>query len=94
MFNIDVTKAILTQLGKGEELITYVKDRPGHDRRYAVDIDKIRALGWQPKHNFAAGIQKTVDWYARNEDWWRAIKQKQADYAAWMKKQYGELTKA
>ena len=86
MYNIDVTKAILKILGKGEDLITYVKDRPGHDRRYAVDIDKIGELGWKPKHDFEAGIEKTVKWYVENEDWWRAIKQKQADYAAWMKK--------
>jgi dTDP-glucose 4,6-dehydratase len=93
MFNMDVTKAIMKLLGKGDDLITYVKDRPGHDRRYAVDIDKIRELGWTPKHDFAAGITKTVKWYVDNEDWWRAIKQKQADYAAWIKKQYGEPAK-
>ncbi len=91
MFNIDVTKSILKMLNKGDDLITYVKDRPGHDRRYAVDIKKIGELGWTPKHDFEAGIEKTVNWYVKNEDWWRAIKQKQADYAEWMKKQYGEL---
>jgi dTDP-glucose 4,6-dehydratase len=88
-FNIDVTKGILKLLGKGENLITYVKDRPGHDRRYAVDTAKIRALGWKPRHDFAAGLKKTVDWYVKHEDWWRAIKQKQADYKAWIEKQYG-----
>ena len=88
-FNIDVTKGILRLLGKGENLITYVKDRPGHDRRYAIDTAKICALGWKPRHDFAAGLKKTVDWYVQHEDWWRAIKQKQADYKAWIEKQYG-----
>ena len=92
-FNIDVTKGILKLLGKGDNLITYVKDRPGHDRRYAVDIAKIGKLGWKPRHDFMAGLQKTVDWYVKHEDWWRAIKQKQADYQAWMTKQYGEPAK-
>jgi dTDP-glucose 4,6-dehydratase len=66
-----------------------VKDRPGHDRRYAVDTAKIQKLGWKPRHSFAQGIKKTVEWYVGHEEWWRAIKQKQADYQEWMKKQYG-----
>jgi dTDP-glucose 4,6-dehydratase len=77
-------------LGKGEDLITYVTDRPGHDRRYSVDTKKIRMLGWGPKHDFLSGLKKTVDWYVNNENWWRAIKQKQAEYAAWIKKNYGD----
>jgi len=93
-FNIDVTKAILQRLGKGEDLITYVQDRPGHDRRYAVAIEKITKLGWKPRHNFTTGIAKTVEWYRANEDWWRNIKQKQAEYAKWIQQQYGELSKA
>ncbi|MBI5060260.1 dTDP-glucose 4,6-dehydratase [candidate division KSB1 bacterium] len=93
-FNIVVTKSILTLLGKGEDLITYVQDRPGHDRRYAVDIEKIGKLGWKPRHDFQAGIKKTVEWYVKHEEWWRAIKQKQADYKAWMEKQYGVAVKA
>jgi dTDP-glucose 4,6-dehydratase len=92
-FNIDVTKGIIKLLGKSENLITYVTDRPGHDRRYAVDTAKICALGWQPRHNFAQGLKKTVDWYVNNAEWWHAIKKKQADYAAWMEKQYGERMK-
>ena len=92
-FNIDVTKGIIKLLGKSENLITYVTDRPGHDRRYAVDTAKIRTLGWQPRHNFQQGLQKTVDWYVNNAEWWHAIKKKQADYQAWMEKQYGERMK-
>jgi dTDP-glucose 4,6-dehydratase len=89
-FNIDVTKGIMKLLGKGEDLITYVKDRPGHDRRYAVDTAKIHRLGWKPKHDFHAGLKKTVEWYVANESWWRNIKQKQAEYKAWIEKQYGQ----
>jgi dTDP-glucose 4,6-dehydratase len=93
-YNIDVTQGILKLLGKGDEFITYVKDRPGHDRRYAVNIEKIQKLGWKPRHNFLQGLEKTVQWYVENEEWWRAIKQKQADYAKWIEKQYGGLAKA
>ena len=70
------------------DLITYVKDRPGHDRRYAMNIDKIkRELGWQPKHDLQAGLQKTVDWYMANGDWMAAIQTKQ-DYQDWVNKNY------
>ena len=56
------------------DLITYVKDRPGHDQRYAVDISKIQAdLGWQPRHNFEQGLQETVQWYLENRQWWQSI---------------------
>ncbi len=92
-FNIDVTKGILKLLGKGEDLITYVADRPGHDRRYAVNTAKIKKLGWQPRHNFEQGLKKTVEWYVRHEDWWRQIKQKQVEYQQWIDKQYGPAAK-
>jgi dTDP-glucose 4,6-dehydratase len=88
-FNIDVTKGILKLLGKGDNLITYVTDRPGHDRRYAVNTAKIKKLGWQPRHNFEQGLKKTVDWYVSHEGWWRQIKQKQVEYQQWIDKQYG-----
>ncbi len=72
--NIQVVKTILKQLGKGEELITYVKDRPGHDRRYAIDPAKIgRELGWQPQTLFDEGIERTIRWYVENESWWQNI---------------------
>jgi dTDP-glucose 4,6-dehydratase len=92
-FNMDVTQSILKLLGRGQEFITYVKDRPGHDRRYAVDIEKISKLGWKPRHDFQAGIKKTVEWYVKNDEWWKKIKQKQADYKVWMEKQYGAVSK-
>jgi dTDP-glucose 4,6-dehydratase len=60
--------------GPREKLITFVVDRPGHDRRYAIDPSKIeRELGWQPAHDFEAGLAKTVRWYLDNQRWWRAI---------------------
>jgi dTDP-glucose 4,6-dehydratase len=88
--NLNVTKGIIKLLGKSENLIAYVTDRPGHDRRYAVDTAKIRDLGWKPRHNFTEGLQKTVDWYVQHESWWRAIKQKQKEYQEWMQKHYGQ----
>jgi dTDP-glucose 4,6-dehydratase len=68
--NIEIVKLILKHLGKPESLITYVKDRPGHDRRYAMDNTKIRAeLGWEPAHTFEQGLKETIDWYLANESW-------------------------
>ncbi len=69
-YNIDVVKTILLRLGKSESLITFVKDRPGHDRRYAIDADKIMGeLNWKPSVTFEEGIAKTVDWYQENKKW-------------------------
>ncbi|MBM3324056.1 MAG: dTDP-glucose 4,6-dehydratase [Calditrichaeota bacterium] len=87
--NITVTKSVLRLLGKPESLIQPVKDRPGHDRRYSVATEKIRALGWKPRHKFQEGLEKTVRWYVENEAWWRAVKEKQAAYQEWYKKHYG-----
>lgn len=73
-YNIDIVKLILNLLGKGEEQITYVKDRPGHDRRYAIDSTRIMTeLGWKPALNFEEGIKLTIDWYTQNEQWWRKV---------------------
>jgi len=71
--NIEVVKLILRQLGKPESLITYVKDRPGHDLRYSLNSDKTKALGWKPAHTFEDAMKKTVDWYVKNEWWWRPL---------------------
>lgn len=72
--NLEVVKTILRELGKPESLITYVKDRPGHDMRYAIDPSKIhRELGWLPKTSFDEGIKKTIDWYLENRSWWHHI---------------------
>ncbi|HOV99479.1 MAG TPA: dTDP-glucose 4,6-dehydratase [Bacteroidota bacterium] len=72
--NIEIVKLILRYLGKPESLITFVKDRPGHDRRYAIDSSKIRnELGWQPKYTFEQGIAETINWYVSNQEWWKRI---------------------
>lgn len=72
--NIDIVKIILRALDKPESLIEYVTDRKGHDRRYAINPEKIkRDLGWQPQTAFADGIKKTIDWYLKNKTWWQSI---------------------
>ena len=74
MRNIDIVRLICKALGKPESLITYVTDRKGHDLRYAIDPTKIhKELGWLPETKFADGIQKTIQWYLENRDWWEAI---------------------
>ena len=72
--NIEIVKLILNQVKKSEELIEYVKDRPGHDRRYAINSSKIKKeLGWQAEHSFEMAIKNTVSWYLENEKWWKEI---------------------
>jgi dTDP-glucose 4,6-dehydratase len=72
--NIDMTHLVLDTLGKPYALIQPVTDRPGHDRRYSLDVSKLKALGWQPRHTCAEAVVKTVRWYQANEWWWRKIK--------------------
>jgi dTDP-glucose 4,6-dehydratase len=72
--NFEITHKVLALLNKPESLIHRVADRPGHDRRYALDCTKIKALGWQPQHTFDDDLRRTVEWYGTREDWWRAIK--------------------
>lgn len=87
--NIDIVKTILKHLGKPESLIRFVKDRPGHDRRYAIDATKIRTqLGWEPKHTFETGIKETINWYLENRDWWENIIS--GEYQQYFKNQYGD----
>ncbi len=75
--NIDITKLILKDLGKPESLISYVEDRLGHDRRYAIDPEKITLhLGWTPKYTFETGIKETITWYQENQDWLKAVSSK------------------
>lgn len=84
--NIDLTHAILDLLGKPYSLIRPVKDRPGHDRRYAIDVSKLRALGWTSRHTFAQAIEQTVRWYVDNPWWWRKLKS--GEYLEYYKRQY------
>ena len=86
--NLDVVKIILKALGKSEDLITFVKDRPGHDRRYAIDPTKIHnELGWLPQTKFEDGITKTIEWYLANNDWWQEIIS--GEYQKYYEKMYG-----
>jgi dTDP-glucose 4,6-dehydratase len=87
-FNIDMAHKILEILGKPRTLITHVVDRAGHDRRYALDVSKLRALGWTPSHTFDQALEKTVKWFVDNEWWWRPIKS--GEYLEYYKKQYVE----
>ncbi|QTE67036.1 dTDP-glucose 4,6-dehydratase [Clostridiales bacterium] len=88
MANIDIVKLILQEIGKPESLITYVGDRKGHDRRYAIDPAKIhRELGWLPETMFAEGIRKTVTWYLENRDWWEEIVS--GEYQNYYERMYG-----
>lgn len=85
--NLEVVKTILYTLGKSEELIQYVTDRPGHDRRYAIDPTKInKELGWSPATLFDEGIQKTIAWYLENKSWWEKIIS--GEYADYYEKMY------
>jgi dTDP-glucose 4,6-dehydratase len=86
--NVVLAHAILDHLGKPQSLIRHVTDRPGHDRRYSINVDKIRALGWESSHTFERAIEKTVRWYADNEWWWRKIKS--GEYMGYYKRWYGE----
>lgn len=73
--NLSVVKKILSHMGRDESMIEFVKDRPGHDRRYAMDWTKIyKELGWEPAHNFDEWLIKTIDWYKENESWWKRVK--------------------
>jgi dTDP-glucose 4,6-dehydratase len=73
--NIDIVKLILALLGKPASLISYVTDRPGHDRRYAIDATKIKSdLGWSPSVTFEQGIKETIEWYLDNKWWWEKLK--------------------
>ena len=85
--NIEIVKLVLSYLGKPESLIKYVKDRPGHDRRYAIDSTKIQnELGWKPKYTFEKGMEDTVKWYLNNKEWWDKVRS--GEYLEYYKKMY------
>ncbi|MHA1646526.1 MAG: GDP-mannose 4,6-dehydratase, partial [Promethearchaeota archaeon] len=88
--NIEMVKLLLNELGKGEDLITFVKDRPGHDLRYAMDFSKsTKELGWTPQYKFEDGIRETIQWYLDNQKWVENITS--GTYLEYYKKQYGNL---
>lgn len=89
MKNIDIVKLILSKLTKPENMIEFVKDRPGHDRRYAIDSSKIQnELGWKPEFDFEIAINLTIEWYLKNKDWWQRIIT--GDYQKYYKTLYGD----
>lgn len=86
--NIEVAKRILKLLGRDESYIEFVKDRPGHDRKYDVDWTKIKnELGWEPKYSFDEWLEKTVEWYKAHEEWWKKVKS--GEYQDYYNTQYG-----
>ncbi len=88
-YNIDIVKLILKKLNIPEDNIKYVKDRPGHDRRYAIDSTKIMSeLGWKPKYNFETGIELTINWYKKNVDWWKKVMS--GEYLKYYEENYSE----
>lgn len=87
--NIEVVKRIIKALGKSEDMYEFVKDRPGHDRRYAIDASKIKVeLGWSPKYNFDEALEITIKWYQNQKDWWKKLKG--SSYDDYYLKQYGK----
>ncbi|KPJ63193.1 MAG: spore coat protein [Planctomycetes bacterium DG_23] len=86
--NLEITKAILRVLERDESLIEFVKDRPGHDRRYALDWAKLRRLGWGPQAKFEETLRQTVAWYKESETWWRRVKS--GEYLKYYQAQYGK----
>lgn len=84
--NLEITDIILKTLGKPESLKTYIEDRKGHDRRYALSIEKIKKLGWQPSYQFEDAMQETISWYRDNTSWWQALKS--GEYLEYYKEQY------
>jgi len=94
--NIDLVNTLLEvlaadkneSLDRYRKLITFVKDRPGHDRRYAIDCSRIeRELGWVPRHDFASGLRETVRWYLSNLEWVRGVRT--GEYRSWLERNYG-----
>ena len=88
VMNVDLTHRILEALGKPTSLIKPVADRPGHDRRYCLDTSKLRSLGWAPQVPFEDGLRRTVEWYRREQWWWRPIKEQDPAFRAYYAAQY------
>ena len=89
--NMRMVEILIETLGCSPDLIQHVKDRPGHDRRYSLNIDKIKSLGWKPRHDPEYAIKRTVEWYRDNEWWWRKVRNE--DFDKYYKTQYGDRLK-
>ncbi|MGQ9489206.1 MAG: dTDP-glucose 4,6-dehydratase [Anaerolineae bacterium] len=87
MENLTMVEIVLDELNKPRSLIQHVEDRPGHDRRYCLNVDKLKALGWQPRHTHEEAIRTTVRWYVANEWWWRKIKS--GEFKEYYRRVYG-----
>ncbi|MHB8780514.1 MAG: dTDP-glucose 4,6-dehydratase [Candidatus Geothermincolia bacterium] len=87
--NMEITRLLLRAAGRGEDAIEFVKDRPGHDRRYSIESRKVRDLGWEPRHDFEAALERTFSWYADNRDWWEPIKS--GEFKEYYLARYGDV---
>lgn len=90
--NLEITRIILDELGLGEDVIQWVADRPGHDRRYSLDCGKLCAQGWSPEVDFETGLRETIRWYRDHEWWWKKIKHGTEEFARWKRRWYEERT--
>jgi dTDP-glucose 4,6-dehydratase len=90
--NVTVAEQIVAALGKPRSLIRFVTDRPGHDRRYAIDCTRLRNLGWQPQVPFEQGLRQTVEWYRTHEQWWKPIKS--GEFKDYYRQQYEQRLQA
>jgi dTDP-glucose 4,6-dehydratase len=90
--NIEVVRKIVDLAGADDDLIRHVPDRPGHDRRYSLSSDKVRALGWEPQVRFSDGLERTVAWYRDNDWWWEPIRS--GEYRAYYRRQYGQTLRS
>lgn len=88
MTNRDMVNIVLESLGKSKDLIRFVTDRPGHDRRYSMNVDKLRTLGWEPKYDPREAVAQAARWYADNEAWWAPLRR--GEFEAYYAKQYGQ----
>ena len=88
--NIDLTRTMLAELGLGDGMIRWVDDRAGHDRRYSIDCSKLRALGWEPRVAYDAGLKRTIDWYREHRPWWETIKS--GEWKRYYARQYQDST--
>ena len=89
--NLAITEMILRHLNRPTSLIRHVNDRPGHDRRYSLNFDKLRALGWAPSFTLENRLKATIDWYVENQEWWQKIREKQKEFQEFYKKHYSTI---